>query len=111
MIMDFDDDATGPDGRILVRVDKDIEDLVPVYLDMTKKDVESLKAALSRGDFDAMYMIGHSLKGSGGGYGFDGITEIGGNIEQFAQARAREELKTWIGRLSAYLDRVEVLPE
>jgi HPt (histidine-containing phosphotransfer) domain-containing protein len=111
METDFDKDSWDRDGRIVVRVDKDIEDLIPDYLEMTHADVAKLRAALGNGDFETLNRIGHMLKGSGGGYGFDGITEVGKNIEQLAKTRAQDDLDLWIGRLASYLERIEVIPE
>jgi len=107
----FPGDAWDDGRRIVVRIDRDIEDLIPKYLEMTRKDIVSLKSALALGDFDAISRIGHTLKGSGGGYGFDGITEIGRNLEQLAKSAAREDIERWVERLAMYLERVEVVPE
>jgi HPt (histidine-containing phosphotransfer) domain-containing protein len=98
-------------GKIIVKVDEDIEDLIPEYLDMTKEDVASLKAALESGDYEALRIKGHTLKGSGGGYGFDEISVIGGKIEEYAKTKAHAEIVKLTAELESYLDRVEVVFE
>ena len=97
--------------RIVVRVDIDIEDLIPGYLEMTRADVKSLQAALDAGEYETVGRIGHSLKGSGGGYGFDAISEIGRKIEQLSKSRAHGDLALLAGELGLYLDRVKVVFE
>ena len=51
------------------------------------------------------------MKGAGGGYGFDAITDIGQSLEQAAKAPDPDEIRKLAGELSTYLDRVEVVYE
>ncbi len=101
----------GQGGRVEVRIDKDIAELIPEYIDMTRKDIEAIQAALEKKDYETIIRLGHNLKGSGGGYGFDGITEIGRNIEQLAKNHACVELGPWVGRLSVYFDGIDIVYE
>jgi|WetSurMetagenome_2_1015567.scaffolds.fasta_scaffold440568_2 HPt (histidine-containing phosphotransfer) domain-containing protein len=93
---------------IIVEIDIDLEDLVPEYLESRKTEVESLKKGLRTGDFESLRIIGHNLKGTGGGYGFDQLTIIGGEIEQAAKTTNADELERLVGELEDYLERVEV---
>lgn len=95
--------------RIVVHVDPDLEDLIPGFLANRRADVDSLQAALARSDFEAIRITGHSMKGAGGGYGFDAITDIGAHIEQAALARDADAVRAGIGDLADYLARVEVV--
>jgi hypothetical protein len=49
------------------------------------------------------------MKGSGGGYGFDGITDIGGDIEVAATHSDPIAIRTHVEALALYLARVEVV--
>jgi HPt (histidine-containing phosphotransfer) domain-containing protein len=69
------------DAHLIVHPEPDLADLVPVYMERRQRDVIGLEDALLMGDYQTIFMLGHSMKGSGGGYGFDGITEIGGRLE------------------------------
>lgn len=95
--------------RIVVHVDPDLEDLIPGFLANRRADVDGLQAALARGDFEAIRITGHSMKGAGGGYGFDAITDIGARIEQAALARDADAVRAGIEDLADYLVRVEVV--
>ena len=68
-------------GRIQVVVDSSIEDLIPVYLENRREDIKSISASLAEGEYEPIKILGHSMKGSGGGYGFDGSSEIGQALE------------------------------
>lgn len=99
------------DEEIIVRVDSEIEDLVPGYLENRRKDIITIRAALGNGDFDAIRVIGHSMKGSGGGYGFDKITELGRSIELAARGCNHEDIVKFLDELLVYLERIVIVYE
>jgi DNA-binding NarL/FixJ family response regulator len=59
----------------VVKIDRDLEDLIPGYLEKRLADVTSIREAAGKNDFEMIRVLGHTMKGSGGGYGFDRITE------------------------------------
>lgn len=97
------------DNRIIVRVDADLEDLIPEFLENRKKDLQHLRELLEKKDWEGIRSIGHTMKGIGGGYGFDGITEIGAALEQVAREQNLSAAQELLDRLEDYLDRVEVV--
>lgn len=97
------------DGKIRVRVDPDLSDLIPGFLDNRRKDITTMQAALEQGAFETVQSLGHSMKGSGGGYGFDAITDIGAVLEQAAKDRNPGKVLSGLSDLADYLDRVEVV--
>jgi HPt (histidine-containing phosphotransfer) domain-containing protein len=98
-----------PDEKIVVNVDSDIEDLIPGFLENRQQDIKSIYDALEKEDYETIRILGHSMKGAGGGYGFDEITDIGRSIEESAEGKNQEEIKKWVINLSNYLDRVEIV--
>ena len=97
------------EDRIVIHADPELADLIPGFLENRRKDVAAMLTSLDTGDLQTVRILGHSMKGSGGGYGFDAITEIGGALEQAASSADREEIRRQIGELSTYLDQVEVI--
>jgi len=97
--------------KIVVKIDPDLEDLIPDYLENRDKDIKSISESLEKGDFESVRIIGHSMKGSGGGYGFDRISEIGKTIEDSAKEKNLNEIKKGVEQLSHYLQNVEVVYE
>ncbi len=95
--------------RITVRVDAELEEITPGYLENRRKDVGSMLQALEQEDYEAIRVLGHSMKGSGGGFGFDRITRLGSALEQAAKEKDSESIRKWLRDLSTYLDRVEVV--
>jgi len=95
--------------KITVRLDPDIQDLIPGFLENRKKDVSAIQAALANGDFGTILVLGHTMKGDGGGYGFDAISEIGAIIETAAKQKNAEQIQQGTQRLADFLARVEVV--
>jgi HPt (histidine-containing phosphotransfer) domain-containing protein len=102
-------DHASTDGEFVVVIDKDLEDLIPGYLENRRQDMDSILSALERNDFEGIRSVGHKMKGSGGGYGFDGITEIGRDIEAAAKNAIKQDIREQTERLRDYLDRVKII--
>jgi hypothetical protein len=58
--------------------------LVPQYLASKQKQIEEARRSLSTRDFGPIRRFGHNLKGTGSGYGFPAIEELGRQIERAA---------------------------
>lgn len=97
------------DDKIVVNVDAMLEDLIPEFLENKQENIKSIYDALEKKDYETIRVLGHSMKGAGGGYGFDKITDFGALIEQGAKDKNSDEIKKWIMKLSNYLHRVEVV--
>ncbi len=94
---------------IIVHVDPDLEDLVPGFLDNRRRDVGAIREALDAGDWESIRITGHSMKGAGGGYGFDAVTEYGARLEQAAIANDAAAVRDATDALEDYLARVQVV--
>ena len=103
--------ALKQDEKIIVHVDPEIADLIPGFLENRRKDIKAMDEALKQGDFETIEVLGHSMKGAGGSYGFDAITDIGKSLEQAAKDNDAEVIQRSVQELAAYLARVEVLYE
>lgn len=102
--------SKAPSGaKILVQIDPDLQDIVPGFLDNRRNDILTIRSAIPRGDFEAIRMLGHRLKGDGGGYGFEAISEMGAVIEQAAARQDTQALLQQTQAIEDYLNRVEVV--
>lgn len=97
--------------KITVQADADIRGLVPHFLENRRKDLDFIRSALEQGDFDAVRTLGHNLRGVARGYGFDGLTELGTQLQDAARASDRARILQLHARLAEYLSRVDVLPD
>lgn len=97
-----------PQPAISVQIDESLKDLIPGFLENRKKDVEKIRLALEQADFSVIQTLGHRMKGDGGGYGFDGIGEIGAALELAAARRDCESIHRQLAKLADYLDRIHI---
>jgi HPt (histidine-containing phosphotransfer) domain-containing protein len=98
-----------PGGEITVVVDPEIKDIIPIFLDNRRGDVTTVLEALDQSDYESIRILGHSLRGVGGGYGFHAITALGKSLDEAARERNAEEIRKLVGELSSYLERVNVV--
>jgi hypothetical protein len=94
----------------VVGIDPDIQDLVPRFLENQKSNVSLILELAASGDFDSARRIGHNMKGTGKGYGFDVISGLGYSIEQAAARAAADEVEKLANELSRYLASVQWQP-
>lgn len=97
--------------QIVVTLDRDMEELIPLFMSNRRKDLDRLRASLELGNYDAVRFTGHGLKGLGSTYGFDAISSIGGLLEDAALAENDEEIANLLEQFGDYLDRVTVVYE
>ena len=94
---------------VLVHADPRFADLIPGFLQHRRQDVAAILEALDRGDFRTVERLGHDMRGAGGNYGFQPITDIGAALERSAGRADAGAVRKWAGELARYLDRVEVV--
>ncbi|MEY4703977.1 MAG: hypothetical protein RL042_173 [Nitrospirota bacterium] len=92
-----------------VHIDQSLEDIVPGFLANRHRDVQTLKTALEQNDLKTIHVIGHRMKGDGGGYGFDMISTIGAALEQAAEQEDRNAIRQQATKLVDFLARVTVV--
>jgi len=105
--------TTGPnrnaDNAIILYIDHGLEDIVPGFLENRRRDVRALEIALKENNLAQIQIIGHRMKGDGGGYGFDAISVMGDALEQAAAREDRMALQRHTAELIDFLARVTVV--
>ncbi len=94
---------------IVVQVDPDLKELIPEFLRRRHDDVAALRNAIALADWASIRRLGHRLRGTGGGYGFDAITDLGHHLEDAARAEDAPAVRKWTDDLASHLDRVVVV--
>lgn len=97
--------------KIIVKVDLELQEIVPGFIDKRKKDLPDLWDCLNKKDFTTLQTLGHRLKGNAGGYGFDYIGSLGSEIEDGAKFKNAPKIEAAITELEDYLFRLEVVFE
>ena len=94
--------------KIIVEVEADLADLVPNFLANRQKDLKLIMAALENANDDALLIIGHNMKGVGGGYGFGDITEFGKHLEVAAKDKNHAAVRDLLQQYQHYLANIEI---
>ncbi|MGP0073010.1 MAG: ATP-binding protein [Bryobacteraceae bacterium] len=76
--------AKGAQPARAIAVSEQVAALVPQYLASKAKQIEEARASLDSRDFGPIRRFGHNLKGTGRGYGFPPMEEMGKEIERAA---------------------------
>ncbi|MDD4599968.1 hypothetical protein SDC9_13829 [bioreactor metagenome] len=94
-----------------IQIDQELADLIPGFMENRNSDIIQLTAALQQEDYAKIMVVGHTLKGIGGGYGFPVITDLGAAIEQAAKDQDIDKAYELVAELKAYLQSVEIVYE
>ena len=98
-------------GATVVKVDARITDIVNDYLDHRRRDVSGLFRALAENEYALIRTVAHDLIGTGGSFGFEGLSLIGLSLEKAAIKQQPEKAALLIEGLAEYLAGVEVVYE
>jgi len=95
-------------GQTAVEIDGELISIVPEYLENRHRDCAEIERLLDSGGMEAIRVIGHRMKGSGGSFGFDEISDIGEALESAAQVADVDGIRSAVDHLEGYLSRVSV---
>jgi len=99
---------TMPQENDVLIIQSDLQPIIPQYLENIKRNLKEILDAINVGELNNAAILGHRMKGSGGGYGIQKITELGALIEQEAKNQNPKNVQKYAEELLAYLNRVEV---
>jgi signal transduction histidine kinase/CheY-like chemotaxis protein/HPt (histidine-containing phosphotransfer) domain-containing protein len=100
---------TATTAPIVVHIDQELSDLVPGFLARKREDAVAVVAAVERGDSDAVVRLGHKMKGEGGSYGLDTITDLGRDLEQAGKDGDFDSARRLGRDLTNFLERLEII--
>lgn len=92
----------------IIKIDPDLKDLLPTYLEHMAQYLAAMPQLLEAGKFEELWSIGHKIRGSGGGYGLDFLTEFGERLEAAAKTQDKPAIEAQIKELKEFLDSLEI---
>jgi CheY-like chemotaxis protein len=95
-------------AAIPVHVPDDIADVAPAYLEKRKAEAAVYHAALIASDFATIRDLAHKMKGTGAGYGFPVLTELGASLETAALNADTPVLTEKIREFALYVERIRL---
>lgn len=97
-----------PELPVVEIINPDLEALLERFFELSLTDLQKMQDALNAQDFDTLVRLGHTAKGTGHGYGFTGMGNIGTAIEAAALGRDIQGVSDQVGRMKRYLETVKV---
>jgi histidine phosphotransfer protein HptB len=94
---------------VIVEVDEDLSDLIPDFLTHKRADVAAIFEAIERHDYAAISSLGHRIKGDGGSYGFNSMTDMGRSLEQAAAIHDDRAMTALAHQLLNYMDSLKIV--
>lgn len=92
----------------MVYVDRDLQEIIPLFLKNREEDIQKLKKAVAEKNFDLIKILGHNMKGAGSGYGFHAVTQLGKALEEGAEKKDTDFVQSTVQDLEAYMGGVEI---
>jgi PAS domain S-box-containing protein len=93
----------------VLEIDPELAPLMPRFLKRKRDDIVTIRDHIEQKDYETVRVLGHNIKGEGGGYGLNALTKIGSSIEEAAQMKDSERLHRLVDALAIVLADVELL--
>jgi CheY-like chemotaxis protein len=90
----------------VVKIDEEIADLIPDYLERCRARVSDLRGLEGAGQLERAQRVGHDLKGTGRAYGFAQLSALAADLEESAKVGQVRAIEECIDLLQAYLEQV-----
>ena len=90
--------------------DPDFDELLEMFAESLAEKRQGLEESFRGGQFDQLRRQAHQLKGAGGGYGFDGLTDVARELEDACKAddSSLDRIGEALDRLLSYMARISV---
>lgn len=89
--------------------DEDFKELLEMFVDGLNEKRDLLSSAFNQQDFEALRKVSHQLKGSGGGYGFAGLSERAAHLEEACKhSMGADVIAERLESFLSYMSRVVV---
>ena len=88
--------------------DEDYRELLEMFVEDIPERIAALQATLEAETWTEMRYLAHQLKGAGGGYGFDSLSQSAGVLEQASDSQDTDRILSSCNTVIAQLRRVTV---
>jgi HPt (histidine-containing phosphotransfer) domain-containing protein len=78
------------------------------YIERRKKDIESLRTALTQGLFDEFKRVGHQLKGNAASFGYSDLEKVAVQIEAAGESRDASEARRQLQSFEQWFSQVSL---
>jgi hypothetical protein len=96
-------------GRETITVSAWLAHRIPTFLANRRADLRAMRDWLATGEYGRIQALAHNIKGVGGAYGFERMSELARTIETAALARDAAALRSAIDEMGRYLENIDVV--
>ena len=96
-------------AKYLVKVDKDLEELIPGFVENRRKEISELGPLLAEKKFEDITKLAHKTKGSSGGYGFMELSAWAAELEKAAKAQDLQICLSCHQKMTEFIKDFEVV--
>lgn len=83
--------------------DPEFQELIRSYLDYLMDSLVTFKMNCVNRNYSEIRKFAHNLKGSGGGYGFDDLTQLGSDISLATKSEDAQKLDSLVKELEVLI--------
>ena len=80
--------------------DPDLEDIIEDFTSELEDDINAMKKAFDQGNYDELRSLAHQIKGAGGSYGYQLLTDITTVLEEAATVKDTETCMITLKKLT-----------
>lgn len=88
--------------------DPDYSELLIFFVKALPERTQRLRELQENGEFEPLRELAHQLKGSGGGYGFPGMTKAARELESACKEKNHDLISQRLDQLTEYISRIAV---
>ncbi len=93
----------------VVRPDPDLADLIPSFMQNRKNELEELKQARSRNDYEFIRRMSHTWKGIARPYGFIHLETLSRSLEEAGERENATDVERIINEIADYIENVRIV--
>jgi histidine phosphotransfer protein HptB len=94
--------------KIIVKIEEDIKDLIPRFLELRKSNFIEIKNELNKNNFVLIQETAHKIKGSSRLYGFEKLSEIAYEIELSAKNKDKINIEKMLSEAESHLANIDI---
>jgi HPt (histidine-containing phosphotransfer) domain-containing protein len=101
---------SGPVDKLiseLVREDPDMVDIVEEFVKELPKRLAQMQAAYTALNWKMLRTLAHQLKGAGGSYGYQSLTELATEMEAGFSRQQADQFQAWMKQLAGMAQAAE----
>ncbi len=92
----------------LLEIPPDLMEFAAEYRNCRLRDLDTLKDALNRKDYERIAQLSHKTKGTAGSYGFAGLGDLADQLERAVKDGIFGQIEMFLREMETYLNEVEI---